>query len=117
MRSQMADGSDNLIRPLVYSDRLQATRRRVRSNMLAAFAEIARSGGVYRLGVSTLARKAGTDRKCTQRVLADLKAWGLITVDYSGEGHTGEVRIYITPAGWAFRAEAMAVLFPEAPQL
>ena len=110
----MADGTDNSTRPLVYTDRLQAMRRRVRSNMLAVFAEIARSDGVYRLGVSSRARKAGTDRKCTQRVLADLKAWGLVTVDYSGPGFTGEVRITITPAGWAFRAEAMAVLFPEA---
>ena len=109
----MADGSDNLTRPLIYSDRLQAMRRRVRSNMLAVFAEIARSDSVYRLGVTSLARKAGTDRKCTQRVLSDLKAWGLITVEYSGPGFTGEVRITITPAGWAFRAEALAVLFPE----
>lgn len=111
----MADGSDNQTRPLAYIDRLQAVRWRTRSNFLTAFAEIVAGsdGDGYVRGVSALARRCGTDRKTMQRSLADMAAWGFITIEHEGQGYHAKVRITVTPAGWAFRAEALAVLFPE----
>ncbi len=104
----MADGSP-------YIDCLQAVRLRTRSNFLAAFAEIVRAGvdGVYTDGMSRLAERCGTDRKTLWRSLADMEAWGFITIEHEGRGYHAKVRITVTPAGWAFRAEALVVLFPE----